>query len=409
MCNHPLSLCATTRYHYVQPPAMTHRKDGCCNRYHIFVTLFRIRLRLCLQDGTSVRESMQPLLLWHTGMWAAMHACYWSGKRGDLVNLSERLALCLVMLALVPGEARHKRTARLNALARKEKRAALHRTKVGEPQHVFFKAYPSDNLPPQVGGPAHETLGCCSDPGQDKTHSSPHQQAPCTACAVLCTSPCTSLRQRKQTPVQASPVTSDNEPELLSCSPSYNSTSANSSLGTPKEMSPLASWALLGTQQGVDDKVDSHAGKFPYSPAGKNSSGVEGAQAPSPSTMDVKSGSLFVVDPDRSPGSSSRDMSMCPGKLASADMDSREKPGAPPLPGDFPRKEGDGEQAGTDDQLQQRMQNKRKAGPAGGDGVTCKLRRQSERQQVSGLLQPYFRVSCSSHGIPHPCLPHWRC
>jgi hypothetical protein len=282
-----------------------------------------------------------------------MHACYFSGKRGDLVNLSERLVLCLVMLALAPVELRHKRTIRLNALVREAKRGAGKYLEDGKVHHVFFRASSADNRPPEVSGPRQETAGGCSDPGQDKIHSRPHQQAPCALCtahAVLRPSHSPSPRKTKQVPMETSPAMPDNEPEPLSCSPSYSSGSAHSRVDTPKELSPLGSCALLGTQLGVDGEVNSHAGKVPYHPAGKNSSGLtEGAQAPSILCNDAKSGSLFVVDQDRSSASLSWDMAVCPGGSGSAGVDSMGSPGAPRLSGDSPKKESGNEQAGTND------------------------------------------------------------
>jgi hypothetical protein len=189
------------------------------------------KLQMCLQDGTSVRETRRPQLLWQAGLWAAMHACYWSGKGGDLVNLSERLALCLVMLALVPVEVRHKRTVRLMALAREAKCGAGKSVEDGTIQHVFFRAVSADNRPPEISGPPQETAGGCSNPGQDNMQGSAHEQAPCalrTAYAVLRPSRSPSPRKKKQTPTETSSAMSDDDLDPFSSSPFYNRGSADS-------------------------------------------------------------------------------------------------------------------------------------------------------------------------------------
>jgi hypothetical protein len=55
-----------------------------------------------MRGRTTVRMSEQPLLVWHTNLCAAMYACYLSGKREDFVSMAQHVALCLVMLALLP-------------------------------------------------------------------------------------------------------------------------------------------------------------------------------------------------------------------------------------------------------------------------------------------------------------------
>jgi hypothetical protein len=323
-----------------------------------------------------------------------MHACYFSGKRGDLVNVSERLALCLVLLALVPVELRHKRTVRLNALAREAKRGAGKYLEDKKVRHIFFRALSAGNMPPEVNGIPPLARSGCSGPGQDKMQGGARQQAACALCtayALIRPSRSPSPCKRKQNPTDMSHEISDNEPGPFSSSHSYNSGSAASSLDTPKELSPLDSWASLGTQQGVHDEVDSHAGKVPCSPDGKNSSGMaQGAPPPSLLCSDAKSGPLSVVNQLRSSRSSSRDTSMCPGIYISADVDSVGKPGGPCVSGN-PLEKGTGrEEAGTNHKGQQRTPKKRKAGPVGEDGLACKVPRRSESEQVGGLIVTSF-------------------
>jgi hypothetical protein len=62
-----------------------------------------------VQEKALVRDTMRPLLLWQSCLWAAMLSSYFSRKRGDLANWVNRLALSLVMLALIPEGARRNR------------------------------------------------------------------------------------------------------------------------------------------------------------------------------------------------------------------------------------------------------------------------------------------------------------
>jgi hypothetical protein len=103
-----------------------------------------------------MQATVRPLLFWQTSFWAGMHSCYSSGMRMDLVNLSERLALCLVMLALLPVELRLNRSARAQAFAREGRRAAKHSAAHGEAQYIFFKACRASTLPAQRNEPVHQ-------------------------------------------------------------------------------------------------------------------------------------------------------------------------------------------------------------------------------------------------------------
>jgi hypothetical protein len=103
-----------------------------------------------------MQATVRPLFFWQTIFWAGMHSCYSSGKRMDLVNLSQRLALCLVMLALLPAETRSNRSARAQAFAREGRRAAKHSAAKTESQHIFFQAYPASTLPAQRDEPSHK-------------------------------------------------------------------------------------------------------------------------------------------------------------------------------------------------------------------------------------------------------------
>ncbi len=354
--------------------------------------LFHDKLRLCLQDETSLHDTRQPLLLWQTSLWAAMHACYTSGKRGDLVDLSERLALCLVMLSLVPEKARHTRTVRLMALAREAKRGAGKSVEDGEVRHIFFRALSAGK---PISGPPQETPSGYSNPGQVKMQGSAHDQAPCALCtahALIRPSPSPSPRKRKQKSIEMSPAISDDVPELSSSSPFYNRGSADSGWDTAPQLSPLSSCAALGTRQGFDE-VDDAGDLRPSHAAGENSPGIsEGAQAPSRLPSEGKSGSLFVIDQDSSSDTSSRDMSVCSDTPASPDVDSLAYPERHVWPLGSPKKGNGSEEAGTEDRGRQRMQKKREGGPVGGDGVARKAPRHSECQKVGSLINQLVSI-----------------
>lgn len=95
---------------------------------------------------------VRPLLLWQMTMSAAMYSCYYASKMEDSRNLAKRLALCCVMIALLPDSAVLKRSARIRALAREAERAAtlpLHREPQRSPCPAVVKDCPVSNAPPQ--------------------------------------------------------------------------------------------------------------------------------------------------------------------------------------------------------------------------------------------------------------------
>jgi hypothetical protein len=109
-----------------------------------------------LQATPSQQGSRQPLLLWRTHFLTAWCSCFFSCKKSDIVNIAERLALCLSMLALLPEEARNSRSVRVRALAREAKWAAKHLAEQEEPQPLpepgFFKACGSSDFRRQQEG-----------------------------------------------------------------------------------------------------------------------------------------------------------------------------------------------------------------------------------------------------------------
>jgi hypothetical protein len=123
-----------------------------------------------------MQATVRPLLFWQTSFWAGMHSCYSSGKRMDLVNLSERLALCLVILALLPVESRCNQSARAQAFAREGRRAAKHFAANREPQHLLFQACPASTLPPQLDESTHGADVINSGPAQHSLQG-PHVSA----------------------------------------------------------------------------------------------------------------------------------------------------------------------------------------------------------------------------------------
>jgi hypothetical protein len=64
-----------------------------------------------------VQRTMQPVRLWQSCLWAALHSCFMSFKRGHLLSMAKDLALCLIMTTLLPDGVRHKHGGRSEASA----------------------------------------------------------------------------------------------------------------------------------------------------------------------------------------------------------------------------------------------------------------------------------------------------
>ncbi len=183
---------------------------------------------LCLQDESSHGGLMHPLFLWQTCLGAAIQSCYASYKQADLGNLPKRLALCLVMLALLPATARPMRSLRVKAIARAAERAR----EQGGPHHVpcpvFFRACPASNL-----RPPHSPQGRDADAGQSdaaqEVQGSNHQ--------MVCS--------------PHNPASLD-EMEPFTSPPSDKSGAADSGPGILIQLSPVSNRAPLQSRQGAE-------------------------------------------------------------------------------------------------------------------------------------------------------------
>jgi hypothetical protein len=126
-------------------------------------------------QGKYVGGPMPPLLLWQTCLWVTIQSCYFSHQRGAVDSLRKRLALCLIMLALLPANARPTRSLKVKAMARKGERVRRRLRDKAESQRppapVFFKACPTIKLTPQLDAPAQETgAGAHEDQAHAGTH-----------------------------------------------------------------------------------------------------------------------------------------------------------------------------------------------------------------------------------------------
>ncbi len=330
----------------------------------------------------------RPLLLWHTCLWAAMYSWYSSVRKADVVSMSERLAMCLIMLALLPAKARRKRRARAKALAREAGRAAKHLPQRGEPQlapgSVFFKACPVTS-PLWQNRPDQDLCLGKSDTAQETIRGRSQEM-----CHPLLSAPGTALRMKrkrsmavqKQAPLRMRLTMSDEEqPERLSATPTHDSRSVESGPDTPTQVSPLQSGAAAGTKRGGNE--EGNAGGVPPSCAEVGSADVSDRARPLfGQSMDGKFRSPYVADRARSGPLedvfSTCHVSQSPGPLLRAEEHSMAEPGT------APKKGSGGEQAGDVQPLRRGTRKKRKAGPGDSDGVACKLARPSEGQKVGG-------------------------
>jgi hypothetical protein len=241
---------------------------------------------------------MQPLLLWQTGFWAAMHHCYVSGSPGDLVNMLHRLSLCLVMLALLPVAARCNRRARLKALAREAERAAKHVARDRDPQHVYFEACPDSGLPPQPDIPAYDAQGGESCPAQDNVQDSTHELA-CSPLppnpAKLQTSSIILPVKRKHSTIEGMSATSADGPEPLSLAPFSNRDLTKAGPEAFTQLVPLDFGAAVGTQQGDNGTYNEHQGA-PSTAEGETPDGTQHVKPPPGPPVEGGSGSLLLAD-----------------------------------------------------------------------------------------------------------------
>jgi hypothetical protein len=174
-----------------------------------------------LQDKATTGAAMHPLFLWETRFWAAIHSCYMAHKAEDLGNLPKCLALCLVMLALLPATARPTQTLRLKALAREARKHLREQASPRPlPDPVYFRASPATKFPPQIDVlPQEIDAGWFSahrehaHRGIDEVDGSPIFPAQ----AVRCSSP-----SQYTVPKEMAPATSEEELEPLTPTPFDN-------------------------------------------------------------------------------------------------------------------------------------------------------------------------------------------
>ncbi len=153
---------------------------------HIWVTL--------LAGRNILWGSPAPAVLVADLLWGAIYFCYLSHKHVDLGNVPKRVALCLVMLAVLPGSARPHRFLEVKARAREAEEARKRRREQESPQPlpdpVYFRASPATKFPHQINGlpremdvrwssahqeQAHQVDGCPGFPAQAVPGSTPNQ------------------------------------------------------------------------------------------------------------------------------------------------------------------------------------------------------------------------------------------
>jgi hypothetical protein len=202
----------------------------CCGPLsHSLVILFA--------EGNTCQETKQPLVLWRMCLWVSGYSCYLSNKRGDLVNMADHLALCLVMLNVVSEGMHRKWEARFKCLAREVNRAAEHGDTKFDPGPACFQASSSTNLPPQLEHPAQETRADPSGPPQPNVAGSSHELPARIPPGVGAVGGTTWKRSAspggQKTQLQRSLTTSDDEQEALSTPPSSDSMPADFGPGPP--------------------------------------------------------------------------------------------------------------------------------------------------------------------------------
>jgi hypothetical protein len=182
-----------------------------------------------------------------------MRASSFSYKRADLINLPEHLALCLVMLALLPANARPQPFLRVNAIAREAAQARKHlRQQLAAqrlPGFVFFKACPAANGSSQLSGPQITNAGrpCAhrEQAHQGTDHVDGRPEYPAQAVRVCSLKQPNVLNQRV-------PATSDEEMEPLTSSPFHNNGTEEPGSDMRKRMMWLSFGETSETQQGEE-------------------------------------------------------------------------------------------------------------------------------------------------------------
>jgi hypothetical protein len=115
---------------------------------------------------------MQALRWWQGCLQTTMLSCFLIAKRGKPLHLGEGLALCLVMLALLPEGLRCKHMPKVEALARAVERAAKpladHGGHQGPSGPPFVKGSSHTNSFPQLKQPAQDTPVSHSGSAQDR-------------------------------------------------------------------------------------------------------------------------------------------------------------------------------------------------------------------------------------------------
>jgi hypothetical protein len=197
---------------------------------------------------------MHPLFLWRSCLWAATYFCYLSHKHVDLGNVPKRVALCLVLLALLPAHARPQGFLKVKAIAREAEKARKRLTERGAPQHilgpVFFKACPASNSPAQLNAESQEKDARYLSPHRYEAHGCARQVDGCPQYPAQAVRG-TSLMQSNGL-TQTAPGTLEREGDPLTPSPYDNHGTADLGSDMRSQLIGQNVCATPETQQGVE-------------------------------------------------------------------------------------------------------------------------------------------------------------
>ncbi len=315
-----------------------------------------------LQETPPKQETRQPLLLWHMHLRAAMYSCYCSCKLADLVNVVERTALCLSILALLPEAARQNRSLRRKALAREAKHAAKHAKHLAEqakpepcPETVFFKASASSDFRRERDGAPRGAHGAQGGHMGSTWVNSPEQGLP-----VL------HAQTKPHTPYKSEGASLPRRVPGRREPPSLSASHWETPGLSPETAGSLSAshWKTPGSSPEPASLVRGVAGR-----SGGLSSGEEEPMG--------KKKILTSAQPHEAGGAAGKSVT-------------RVSPGTP-------SKDTTGTvQASCADRKRQTMPQKRKEGPNGGNGVARKMAPRREYHEVCGGSSAGFGGACAA-------------